>query len=165
MIRKWDSGDFSLLGLRTATGESGGRGNIALNRGHPPHREAEPRRSCLTFAKPSSSENSFYPLVENLLGYTFAGTTSTAQHPICTKAEEEVCKFCAAPPIPLSEDPLSWWRENELMHLNSCSYTRTHIFHKHPPVINYKLSTFTLTFVYYVVFLLCVYFPVVLYKS
>lgn len=92
-----------------------------------------------------------FPLVENLLGYTFAGTTSTAQHPVCTKAEEEVCKFCAAPPIPLSEDPLTWVRENELMRLNSCSYTRTRIFHQHPPVIKYKLSTFPLTFVYYVV--------------
>lgn len=118
---------------------------------HPTEKQSqEEAASPLQNPSPPQRTASF-PLVENRLGYTFAGTTSTAQHPICTKAEEEVCKFCAAPPIPLSEDSLTWWRENELMHLNSCSYTRTRIFHQHPPVINYKLSTFTLTFVYYVV--------------
>ena len=53
-------------------------------------------------------------LLENLLGNTF----SSATQPISAyaQAEEEVNKFRGAPPVPLSEDPLSWWRKNEIMY-------------------------------------------------
>ncbi|XP_059910907.1 uncharacterized protein LOC132459985 [Gadus macrocephalus] len=53
-------------------------------------------------------------LLENLLGNTF----SRATQPISAyaQAEEEVNKFRGAPPVPLSEDPLSWWRKNEIMY-------------------------------------------------
>ena len=56
-------------------------------------------------------------LLENLLGNTFSGATA-AQQPISAyaKAKEEVCMFRGAPPIPLSEDPLSWLRKNEVMY-------------------------------------------------
>ncbi|KAK0145636.1 Zinc finger BED domain-containing protein 1 [Merluccius polli] len=55
-------------------------------------------------------------LLENLLGNTFAGATAPQTISAYTKAEEEVNKFCGTPPIPLSEDPLSWWRTNEIMY-------------------------------------------------
>ncbi|KAK0145706.1 Zinc finger BED domain-containing protein 1 [Merluccius polli] len=54
-------------------------------------------------------------LLENLLGNTFAGATAPQTISAYTKAEE-VNKFCGTPPIPLSEDPLSWWRTNEIMY-------------------------------------------------
>ena len=57
-----------------------------------------------------------FSLLENLLGNTFAGATAPQPISAYSKAEEEVNKFRATPPIPLSEDPLSWWRTNEIMY-------------------------------------------------
>lgn len=58
-----------------------------------------------------------FPLLENLLGNTFTGATAQQPMSAYAKAEEEVGKWSrGAPPIPLSEDPLSWWRKNEVMY-------------------------------------------------
>lgn len=78
----------------------------------PPKRGAPSSLQCPSPPKRRASSS----LLENLLGNTFSG--ATAQQPVSAyaKAEEEVSKFRGAPPIPLSEDPLSWWRKNEVMY-------------------------------------------------
>lgn len=75
----------------------------------PPKREAPSSLQCPSPPQRRASSS----LLENLLGNTFPG--ATAEQPISAyaKAEEVLSKFCGAPPIPLSEDPLSWWRKNE----------------------------------------------------
>lgn len=54
-------------------------------------------------------------LLVNLLGQTF--TEGRVQPKITTydRAEEEVTRYCKAPPLSLSEDPLIWWRSHEMM--------------------------------------------------
>ena len=72
------------------------------------------RRAQSSFQSPSPPKGrASSSLLENLLGNTFPGATAQ-QQPISAyaKAEEEVSKFCGAPPIPLSEEHLSWWRNN-----------------------------------------------------
>ena len=67
--------------------------------------------------KPVSSQETFSILfVGEFAGEYLCWCHSTAAHLCYSKAEEEVNKFRATPPIPLSEDPLSWWRTNEIMY-------------------------------------------------
>lgn len=53
-------------------------------------------------------------LLENLLGHTFPDA-GVQQMPMSVYAivEEEVTKYRSAPSLPLSEDPLNWWKKNQ----------------------------------------------------
>lgn len=47
-----------------------------------------------------------------LLGKTFT-EVSVVRRSASTRAEEELKKYLEAPPLSLSENPLSWWRTHE----------------------------------------------------
>ena len=47
-----------------------------------------------------------------LLGKTFT-EVSVVRRSASTRAEEELKKYLEAPPLSLSENPLSWWRSHE----------------------------------------------------
>lgn len=53
-------------------------------------------------------------LLENLLGQTFTNAQAPQPRSASARAQEEVKKYCSAPPPRLSEDPLSWWGVNEV---------------------------------------------------
>lgn len=66
---------------------------------------------------PPSPPKKARSLLVSLLGQSFTDTEGTIE-PKKTpyaKAEEEMEKYCKAPPLPLTEDPLNWWREHEVM--------------------------------------------------
>lgn len=55
-------------------------------------------------------------LLMTLLGQSFTDTEGTIEPKTpYAKAEEEMEKYCKAPPLPLTEDPLNWWREHEVI--------------------------------------------------
>lgn len=52
----------------------------------------------------------------SLLGQSFTDTEGTIEPKTpYAKAEEEMEKYCKAPPLPLTEDPLNWWCEHEVI--------------------------------------------------
>ncbi|XP_044127313.1 E3 SUMO-protein ligase ZBED1-like [Bufo gargarizans] len=66
---------------------------------------------------PPSPPKKARSLLVSLLGQSFTDTEGTIE-PKKTpyaKAEEEMENYCKAPPLPLTEDPLNWWREHEVI--------------------------------------------------
>lgn len=53
-------------------------------------------------------------LLMTLLGQSFTDGAIEPKTPYA-KAEDEMEKYCKAPPLPLTEDPLKWWREHEVI--------------------------------------------------
>ena len=54
-------------------------------------------------------------LLVSLLGQSFTDTEGTAEpKPPYARAEKEMERFCQAPSLPLTEDPLNWWHVHEV---------------------------------------------------
>ncbi|KAJ4938907.1 hypothetical protein JOQ06_028373 [Pogonophryne albipinna] len=54
-------------------------------------------------------------LLVSLLGRSFTDTEGTAEHKTPNaSAEEEIERYCKASSLPLTEDPLNWWRVHEI---------------------------------------------------
>lgn len=63
---------------------------------------------------PSASKRKKSLLV-SLLEQSFTDTEGTAEPKNSyARAEEEMEKYCKAPSLPLTEDPLNWWRVHEV---------------------------------------------------
>ncbi|XP_077314545.1 E3 SUMO-protein ligase ZBED1-like [Lithobates pipiens] len=63
---------------------------------------------------PSPPKRKRSPLM-TLLGQSFTDTEGTIEPKTpYAKAEEEMEKYCKAPPLPLTEEPLNWWREHQV---------------------------------------------------
>ncbi len=67
--------------------------------------------------KPSSPKQkaSSTSLRVSLLGQSFTDIEGTVQPKTpYARAEEEMEKYCKAPPLPLTEDPKNWWHAHEV---------------------------------------------------
>ncbi|XP_073450123.1 E3 SUMO-protein ligase ZBED1-like [Aquarana catesbeiana] len=65
---------------------------------------------------PSPPKRKARSLLMSLLGQSFTDTEGTIEPKTpYAKAEEEMEKYCKAPPLPLTEDPLNWWCEHEVI--------------------------------------------------
>lgn len=54
-------------------------------------------------------------LLVSLLGQSFTDTEGTVEPKTpYARAEEEMQRYCKAPSFPLTEDPLNWWRVQEI---------------------------------------------------
>ncbi|XP_049918265.1 E3 SUMO-protein ligase ZBED1-like [Epinephelus moara] len=74
----------------------------------PPNTEGEEEHRAPKRMTLSSS------LLENLLGQNFSEARVRQPRSAYARAQEEVNKYCSAPPLRLSEDPLDWWGQNEV---------------------------------------------------
>ncbi|XP_073335813.1 E3 SUMO-protein ligase ZBED1-like [Pagrus major] len=51
-----------------------------------------------------------------LLGQTFSAVTTVKPKSVQIRVEEEVRRYLEAPSLPLTDNPLEWWRSNNLMY-------------------------------------------------
>lgn len=62
-----------------------------------------------------------------LLGQTFKKTTSSASTPATSIAEREIKQYQDAPSLPLTEDPLIWWKTQEHVYPLLSRLARRHL--------------------------------------
>lgn len=64
---------------------------------------------------PSAPKRKASSLLVSLLGQSFTDTEGTVEPKTpYARAEEEMERYCKAPSLPLTEDPLNWWRVHEI---------------------------------------------------
>lgn len=64
---------------------------------------------------PSAPKRKASSLLVSLLGQSFIDTDGTVEPKTpYARAEEEMERYCKAPSLPLTEDPLNWWRVLEI---------------------------------------------------
>ncbi|XP_053554170.1 thyroid hormone receptor alpha isoform X1 [Bombina bombina] len=82
----------------------------------PEGKETLEEESPIEEDNPSPPKRKSTSLLMTLLGQSFTDTEGTIEPKTpYAKAEEEIEKYCKAPSLPLTEDPLKWWHVHEVI--------------------------------------------------
>ncbi|XP_053573689.1 E3 SUMO-protein ligase ZBED1-like [Bombina bombina] len=82
----------------------------------PEGKETLEEESPIEEDNPSPPKRKSTSLLMTLLGQSFTDTEGTIEPKTpYAKTEEEIEKYCKAPSLPLTEDPLNWWHVHEVI--------------------------------------------------